>query len=450
MRSLAPKLLAAAIALVAMLAWAPAAGAVPTYTGNVKVSSLGSNNKIVAGPDGNMWMTLSDATNNVARITPLGVVTEFDLENVEQPTGITVGPEGALWVTLEKAVAKFSVADPTKATVTPISQVEGPSSIVAGPDGQLWVAAKGNVVHFLPSKPAGATPIPVAGLMPKDIDVAGGLLAIADSGNKRIVTVNTSGVVQPDIPLGGATETSQGIAGGLGGQIAFSKSDGTEGLGLVTPPGTPTAALMPGDPFGVALGSDGAYWFAMSAAKGLERLTTTGQATALPFTGLNPEFFPRQIASGPGNTLWVTLENGGEMKSEVARIIGLEPPVATTTTTPPPLNPITVSEKPVPDSRFGKGPKRVVTTSGAKATVKFTFFSSVPGSSFQCRLIKVQGGKRKKAKASRATFAGCRSPKVLHLVPGKYRFAVRATAAGAIEGSPAEKAFKVVRLPRHR
>jgi virginiamycin B lyase len=448
-RSLVPKLLIASIAVLALV-WVPAASATPTYSGSFKVSALGSNNKIVEGPDGNMWVTLTDAAKDVARISPAGVVTEFELENVSQPTGIAVGPENAMWVTQEKGVAKFSVTEPTKTSVTAISQIEGPSSIVAGPDGQMWVATKGNVVHFLPANPAGAVAVPVAGLSPKDIDVAGGLLAIADSGNKRIVTINTAGLVQPDIPLGGTTGTSQGLAGGPGGQIAFSKSDGIEGLGLVTPPAAPSDVLMPGDPFGVALGSDGAYWIAMSAAKGLERLTTTGQATALPFTGLNPEFFPRQIAAGPENTLWVTLENGGEAKYEVARVSGLEPPV--TITTPPAAGPILVTTKPVPDTKFGKGPKKVVKTKAAKAAVKFTFSSTVAGSTFQCRLLKIPTGKGKK-RTPHGVFSGCRSPKVLRLAPGKYRFGVRAVAAGVTDATAAERAFTVVRQtthPKHR
>ena len=46
----------------------------------------------------------------------------------------------------------------------------------------------------------------------------------------------------------------------------------------MTPPGSPTAIEMPGDPFGVARGSDGAFWFAMSAADSLQRLTPDGKA----------------------------------------------------------------------------------------------------------------------------------------------------------------------------
>jgi hypothetical protein len=183
---------------------------------------------------------------------------------------------------------------------------------------------------------------------------------------------------------------------------------------------------------------------------GLTRLTSTGQTS---FLGGLPPFTARQVAVGPNNTLWVTLvkKEGVVEPSAIARISGVDPP-------PPPLppppttpvgGPIKVTEKSVPSTQIGKGPKKVVKATGAKATVKFTFSSSVAGSTFQCKLTKVVTG-TKKAKASKGSFAGCRSPKVLKLAPGKYRFAVRAVAAGVLDSSPAEKAFKVVRAPRHR
>jgi hypothetical protein len=39
---------------------------------------------------------------------------------------------------------------------------------------------------------------------------------------------------------------------------------------------------------------------------------------------------------------------------------------------------------------------------------------------------------------------------VLKLAPGKYRFAVRAVANGAADPTPAERAFRVLRAPRHK
>ena len=115
--------------------------------------------------------------------------------------------------------------------------------------------------------------------------------------------------------------------------------------------------------------------------------------------------------------------------SAIARITGVEPPAAAQPPTPPPpgRTPIKVTAKPV-RTRCSAKPKKVVKTTGAKATVKFTFSSTVAGSTFQCKLTKVPTGKKKR-KRRRWTFDGCRSPKVLKLPPGKYRFAVRAVAA---------------------
>jgi len=89
----------------------------------------------------------------------------------------------------------------------------------------------------------------------------------------------------------------------------------------------------------------------------------------------------------------------------------------------------------------------VKAASSGRATVTFSFSSTVPGSTFQCKLVKPAVGKKKKLKA---VFVDCRSPRVLKLAPGKYRFAVRAVADGVVDSSPVESAFRVVRAPRHR
>jgi hypothetical protein len=261
----------------------------------------------------------------------------------------------------------------------------------------------------------------------------------------RIVTFTTAGV-QKDFAIPGG---SQGLAGAPSGQIAYTAAGASpEASGLIAPPAPASAFELLGDPFGATLGADQAFWIVQFAAGQVTRLTSTGQAS---FLGGLPIESARQIAAGPGNTLWVTLtksEKGAVPVSAIARISGVElaPPAPPTTTGG---GPIKVTEKSVPNTTFGNGAKKVVKATGAKATVRFTFSSSVAGSAFQCRLTKVIPG-RKTAKASKSSFAGCRSPKVLKLAPGKYRFAVRAVAAGVLDGSPAEKAFKVVRAPRHR
>jgi streptogramin lyase len=420
-------------AFASLLAACSLASAAPVVDGHFPTSETGTNKKIVAGPDGNMWLTVNGGGKDVARISPAGKVDEFELEGVSTPTGIGVDSEGRIWVTQGGGVASFLPSDPkgtSKATV--IADVKDPASIVAGPDGQMWVASEGKVVHFPPAKPEEAKSFSVAGLTPKDIDVAGSGLAIADANNHRIVTMTTAGVTQ-DIPLLGSTSTAQGVAGGPGGQIAFSKSDGTEGLGLVTPPSAPTAVEMPGDPFGVALGADGAYWFAMSAANNVQRLTADGKAT--PLNGFPPKFFPRQIAPGPNNTLWVTMEIPGETY-EVARISGLEPPIKpTATNTPAPVR---------PDTKIDKGPKKVLRTKGKRATVKFRFSSTTAGATFECALVRKPAKKGKKA--PKPKFKRCKSPKKLKLRPGRYRFSVRAVSGGLVDPTPATRSFRVIHV----
>jgi streptogramin lyase len=456
MRGLVPKLLTAAVALSAMLAWAPAAGAAPAITGKFNLGTeIETNNKIVAGPDGNMWFTLPG--KKVGKITPAGLVQEFELTKVETPIGIAAGPEGRIWVVGTGKAESFLPANPTgteQGFESTLIQAE--PNIALGPEGLFWVASNNKVAKFSPANFNGTiTEVTLTGeLAPKDIDVAGSLIVISDNNKVpvtetgRIVTFTSAGL-QKDFAIPGG---SQGVAGAPLGQIAYTAAGATpEASGLITPPAPASSFELVGDPFGVAYGADQAFWIVQFAAGQLTRLASTGQTS---FLGGLPVESARQIAAGPGNTLWITLiksEKGAVPVSAIVRVSGVElPPV--TTTPPPPVNPITVTEKPVPETRFGKGPKKVVKTAGAKATVRFTFSSTVTGATFQCRLTKATPGKKKKAKASKAAkpaFAACRSPKVLTLVPGKYRFAVRSVAAGVIDGSPAEKAFRVVRAPRH-
>jgi hypothetical protein len=78
-------------------------------------------------------------------------------------------------------------------------------------------------------------------------------------------------------------------------------------------------------------------------------------------------------------------------------------------------------------------PQTVIAAKKIKGTTaKFTFTSSEPGSTFQCKLDK-----RK--------FKPCSSPKKYkHLSPGKHKFKVRAVdVAGNIDATPAKKKFKI-------
>lgn len=431
MGSHATKLVTFVATLGCLLVSASGAAAAPAVNGVFPLNSLEINNKIVAGPDGNMWVTLGEV-KDVARITPDGQIQEFDIEGVDNDAqGIAPGPDGNMWVPTINEVTKFSPADPegTDQAFT-LTGIASQGQIVAGPDGRMWVASLNSVVHFDPADPVGTEQsLLIEGTLgPTDIDSAGSLLAISDFGNARIVTFTTGGA-QVNYSLAGG---SQGVAGGPNGQIGFSQAGvQPEEVGRIDPPNAPQGHQIDGDPFGVDLGPDGAYWFARSAAGELIRLTTDGQVTTLG--GFPEKFFPRQVAGGPGGTVWVTMEIPGEGVAAVARVTGVEAPAGNNPPPPPPA----------PQTKIGKGPKKVVKTKKKKAKVKFRFSSSTSGVSFQCALTKLKGKKTKPT-----VFKGCKSPKVYRLRPGRYRFQVRAVNAGVPDSTPAVRKFKIVRLRR--
>lgn len=432
---------ALALATAALLGTSATALAAPVIDGQFPLASpVETNTKIAAGPDGNIWVAVHGAENDVARVTPAGEVKEFELEGIEDPSGIAAGPEGKMWVTATNKVASFSPSDPKGSSESfTVLDAETNSPIVAGPEGQMWFAASEKVDHFSPTDPEGATPVAVPGLSPRDIDVDGSLIVVADAGKPRIVTMTTAGVVQPDFEIGHeGVGASQGVAGSPTGQIAFSDPGANpESIGLITPPNPAQEFEREGDPFGVAYGSDGAFWIAMFGANaanpaGAERLTSSGAHTSL--TGLKPGFGARQITAGPNNTMWMTAEKNGEtQESEVVRISGLEPPVAV---------PISGTKPKTPETTIGKGPRKTVKTHGKRAKVTFRFSSSDAAAKFECALVTIKKGK----KAPNPKFKGCKSPKKFSLKPGKYRFNVRAVLAGVADPSPATKAFKVVHV----
>jgi virginiamycin B lyase len=421
--------------LAALLAAAPAFAA-PAVTGEFDVPGLGNNNKLVQGPDGNIWVTLNGGTGkDVAKITPAGVVTEYDLEAVTA-SGITVGPEGRLWITRNGGIISFEPGNPegTK-ELTDIATIGTSHSIVLGPDNNLWVATNDLVLRIPPGsggKPGTPDGILVGGLVPKDIDVAGSLLVVADFAGSRVLTFTTDGKGDEHKVGGGV----QGVAGNPNGQYAFSQPTAEpREFGLFAPGAAPIITPIPGkDPFGVALGSDGAYWAPEFNSDGLLRMTATGAVTGLP--GFAKGSAPRQIAAGPDNTLWVTLET----TKKVGRVSGLEPPVAPALPLPPPIK--------VPETKIDKGPKGRVLAKAKKARIKFRFSSPDAGASFECRMVRVTP---KKAKASKViAMAPCKSPKKYALKPGTYRFEVAAVLGGVADPTPAKRTLRVVRVVEKR
>lgn len=449
MGSTAAKLVASTCLLLSCLVAASSASAAPAITGTFPVASeIDSNNKIVAGPDGNVWLTVGGGINDVARVTPAGQVEEFDLPEVSGTNGIAVGPDGNLWVPTVNKVTKFSPGNPVGTAQTFTDNfINNGGQIVTGPDGQLWVASQNSLVHFSTENPEAPQSVALEGaeLAPKDIDVAGSLVVVADgSGENRIATFTTAGV-QKDFAIGGP---SQGVAGGPSGQIAFSAPLAVpEMSGLISPPNAPQSFELLGDPFGVDLGEDGAYWIVQFAFGQLARVSVDGQLT-FPITGL-PLESARQITAGPGGTLWVTLTKNEAKGVEpaVVRISGVEPPPAPEPSSSGPTPGSTSNPAPPPprlDTKILTAPKRVVKTRKKRAKVKFRFTSNVANAGFECGLKKISSRRVVKLSAVLPKFQACKSPKVYKLRPGRYTFYVRATAGNDKPSNPARYWFAVV------
>lgn len=304
-------------ALVVPLVGAAPSLAAPAVDGEFAVS--GKPGYIALGPDGNVWAVLSGSAlnNDVAKVSPAGIVEEFDVPALAGAVGIAAGPDGNLWVTRPAKVAKFAPGAPAGATEFAVADLAGPRDITAGPDGNLWAAAGDKLLRIPPANPVGYTPFTIAGLDARGIAADGERLWIASFGNGTIYSATTAGVATPHAVGGGPQE----VGAGAGGQVAYA-NPGTspQTVGRLINGGSPLTTPAPGsDPFGVAFGSDQAYWFAQFASGDLGRLSADGEYSRL--TGLSAGSGPRQITAGPGNTLWVSLETAGK----IARVTGVEP-----------------------------------------------------------------------------------------------------------------------------
>lgn len=421
-------LAAVLVALATALTLATQASAAPAVDGEFPIAGgVGTDNDIVEGPDGNMWVTLQNA-NGVARITPAGVVTEFPLANTA--FGIAVGPDNNLWVSTVIGVIKVPPGDPGNPTAYDVGLANG-RGIVAGPDGKMWVAGTDELISFGVADPAGTDdPTAIANLSPHGMSVGSdGLLWIAD-GNGRVISATAAAtpVLTPyDIQIA-AAGGAQDVAGGPNGQVAYAApTTDPQTVGRITPGGTPLKTeLTASDPFGVTFAPDGAYWVARSNANDLLRLTPDGQTSML--TGFAPSggVGPRKVAPGPNDTLWVTLDT----PEKVARVTGVEPPA------PPNTEPNTEIDKTPKEKLKAKDKKN---GKKGRATAKFKFSSTTSGVSFECSL---------RPNEKQPKFKGCESPAKYKLKPGKYEFEVRAVLAGVPDPSPETFSFKVVRKKR--
>lgn len=462
------------VAICLVLLASGRANAVPAVSGEFDLTS--DAHRLAAGPDGNMWATLTDPASSVGRIAPDGAVTYPTIPTLNDATAITAGPAGRMWVTLPNDIGSFDPGDPEgTATTFPATGVGGEnSSLTVGPDGNLWAANLTKVFRITPG--GTVTEFAVIGSS-RGIASSGGLLWVADAGNSAIVSVTTDGAATA-YPIGGGP---QGIAAGGDGQVGFTNPNPPHRVGRLVAGGSPLQTeTAPGtDPFGMTYGSDGAYWFAQPVTDNLGRLTADGQYTQLG--GLSADSNPRYLAAGPNNTLWVAYHELGMVGGKkVARVSGLEPPTAAQ-----PISSIApvVSKLRLSAKRFRVGKKRTAVvaqkrqrrdgrraapagttirfTLSQAADVRVTFQRKTAGRRNGGRCVKPKPQLRSKkrcmrwvktgkaltrkglgAGAQKIAFSGRIGKRALK--PGAYRLTVVATGANGAKSKPRRAAFTVL------
>jgi streptogramin lyase len=192
---------------------------------------------ITAGPDRNAWFTESSPSDGkIGRITPDGVVTEFELPDPVNalPKNIVAGPDGNLWFTesIAKKIGRITPAGFITEFMVPPSGFNGyPGDIAPGPDGNLW-STEGN-------------------------DAEGGAIGrITTAGEITEFSIGQSG-------------SAYGIAGGPDGNVWFTEDFnnkigpcgftevGTERIGRITTTGVIRESAPQPGPYSIALGPDG-------------------------------------------------------------------------------------------------------------------------------------------------------------------------------------------------
>lgn len=156
---------------------APQAGKIGriTPTGDIVEFTVpgGAPSRIAAGPDGNLWFTMAGCTSRIGRITLNGVISEFEFAPGATPfcpEAIAAGPDGNVWFggrgNRVGRITPVGVVTTFELPLSPIglSSVSGVRDITTGPDGNVWftggVGPAGLITEF---------PLPVATTAPGGI-----------------------------------------------------------------------------------------------------------------------------------------------------------------------------------------------------------------------------------------------------------------------------------------
>jgi streptogramin lyase len=419
-------------ALIALAAPATAAAA-PALDGQFTTS--GTPDRITLGPDGNVWFTMagSAANKEFGKVAFDGTVTEYDTPtNGVIPVGITTGPDNNIWMTASNKMIRVPPANPAAMQEFTNVDLGAPQDITAGA-GFLWTGVGDDVLKIDPATPTADTKINVPGLGARGIDFGpDGNVWVAGFGG-QVAKVTPAGGKQ-SFPTGGSTG-NQDIAAGPDGMLAFTQQ-GTNPhfLGRVNTAGggslLPQTNVPATDPFGIAFGTDGAWWFVQFLTQKVARMAADGTVT-VPITLPSTAGARYGITRGANNTLWVTEPDA----KKIARITGVDPPstgggggggtgttIPTTTTTPPArpgpdTTPAQVSNVEAKPKRFVVGPDATAVAAARQATGTTLTYMLSEDAKVTLAIERVLPGRKKGATCGKPSRSNRKAKKCTRFVP---------------------------------
>ena len=219
---------------------------------------------VAAGPDGNVWF--GENSGDVGRITPDGVITEFDT-GIVGVGPITTGPDGNIWFgRVNNSIARMS----PDGTSRRVPDRNGAAEWDDGrSDGNLWfttqsesrigrIAMDGTLTLLSKASTLSAP----HGASPSDRTSA----VVHRVGNQSHRTDLDLGVITESELLTGPTPG--GIAAGPDGALWFTEINGNA-VGRITTDfhvtELTTGISAGAGPYGITLGRDGNLWFVESS-----------------------------------------------------------------------------------------------------------------------------------------------------------------------------------------
>ena len=247
---------------------------------------------ITVGSDHNLWFTEYNS-GKIGKITTGGTITEYTSPNFFRPWVITSGPDGALWFTDNSsgAIGRITTAGVASPEFSVPGQGAGdnrePYGIVTGPDGALWITDFLGAIDRMTTTGA-TTQHLIAGSEP-DVIVPGpdGALWYTLSFQYAIGHITTAGTNHFfPTPTGGPQSYSNGIAVGGDGALWFALN--ASAIGRITTAGVVTECLTPTQipggttlPFGMTAGPDAAMWFTENMNGKIGRIPLSSVTTSI-------------------------------------------------------------------------------------------------------------------------------------------------------------------------